>query len=300
METKHSKRNIHGIVLLDKRLGISSNRALQEVKRLFNAKKAGHTGSLDPLATGLLPICLGEAAKVSGMLLDADKRYQVIVQLGTKTDTGDLEGNIIETKPVPEFSVSEIKAVLQEFTGEIEQIPPMYSALKQNGKKLYELARNGITVERKARCIKIFDLKLLDCQKDSLELEVFCSKGTYIRTLAEDIGDKLGCGATVKALRRTQSGQFTICQAKSIEQLQEMDELSRLESLIEVDFPLVALPYVQLNNLQTIAVKYGQAIDFSENNEGTVRMYSPEGFLGLGEMRLNGKLLPKKLFNLGE
>lgn len=300
MEKKKTKRNIHGIVLLDKRLGISSNRALQEVKRLFNAKKAGHTGSLDPLATGLLPICLGEAAKVSGMLLDDDKRYQVIVQLGTKTDTGDLEGNIIETKPVPEFSVSEIKAVLQEFTGEIEQIPPMYSALKQNGKKLYELARNGITVERKARRIKIFDLKLLDCQKDSLELEVFCSKGTYIRTLAEDIGDKLGCGATVKALRRTQSGQFTICQAKSIEQLQEMDELSRLESLIEVDFPLVALPSVQLNDLQTIAVKYGQAIDFSENNEGTVRMYSPEGFLGLGEMRLNGKLLPKKLFNLGE
>lgn len=300
METKHFKRNIHGIVLLDKRLGISSNRALQEIKRLFNANKAGHTGSLDPLATGLLPICLGEAAKVSGMLLDDDKRYKVIVQLGIKTDTGDLEGNIIETKPVPEFSVTEIKAVLQKFTGEIDQIPPMYSALKLNGKKLYELARSGITVERKARRITIFELKLLGHQKDNLELEVFCSKGTYIRSLAEDIGDKLGCGATVKALSRTQSGQFTIGQAKSIEQLQEMDELTRLECLIEVDFPLGSLPSVQLSDRQAIALRYGQAIDFTEINQGQVRMYSPDGFLGLGEMRLDGKLLPKKLFNLGE
>ncbi|OYV20271.1 MAG: tRNA pseudouridine55 synthase, partial [Methylococcaceae bacterium NSP1-1] len=213
MSKRKSGRNVHGIVLLDKRLGVSSNKALQEVRHLFNANKAGHTGSLDPLATGLLPLCFGEATKVSALMLDDNKRYQVLVQLGVMTDTGDAEGVVIETKPVPDFSIDEIQACLRQFTGKIDQIPPMYSALKHNGKKLYELAREGKTIERKARRIKIFELKLLtDSQAgalkaDQLMLEVFCSKGTYIRSLAEDIGHYLGCGGTVKALRRLEAGQ---------------------------------------------------------------------------------------------
>ncbi len=185
MSKRKSGRNIHGIVLLDKRLGVSSNRALQEVRHLFNANKAGHTGSLDPLATGLLPLCFGEATKVSALMLDDNKRYQVVVQLGVMTDTGDAEGVIIEKKPVPDLSVDEIQTCLQRFTGEIDQIPPMYSALKHNGKKLYELAREGKTIERKARRINIFELKLLTGSQapgwesgrtDQLMLEVYCSK----------------------------------------------------------------------------------------------------------------------------
>ncbi len=300
MIQSHPKRNVHGILLLDKRLGVSSNRALQEVKRLFNANKAGHTGSLDPLATGLLPLCFGEATKVSGMMLDDNKRYQVTVQLGIKTDTGDLEGSVIATRTVPEFTIKGIKAILEKFTGEIDQIPPMYSALKQNGKKLYELARNGITVERKARHITIFELKLLAVQKDTLELEVYCSKGTYIRSLTEDIGEEIGCGATVKELRRLQAGQFHIEQAVSLEQLQKLDEQQLLAALIAVDTPLQNLPAVHLNNQQAASTKQGQSLILAENLLGPVRMYHATEFLGLGEMRLDGKLAPKKLFNMND
>jgi len=300
MTIRQPRRNIHGILLLDKRLGISSNKALQEVKRLFNANKAGHTGSLDPLATGLLPVCFGEATKISGMLLDDDKRYQTVIQLGIKTDTGDLEGNVIETKPVPKFNVEEITAVLVQFTGMIDQVPPMYSALKHHGKKLYELARDGLTVDRLARRISIYELHLLGYQTESLELEVYCSKGTYIRTLAEDIGDKLGCGATVKALRRIQSGSFSIQQANTIEELQELDNQQLLASLIDVDFPLQALPSIQLNHQQAISIKHGQTIDLEEQLRGSVRLYDQGGFLGLGEMRLDGKLAPKRLFNMDD
>jgi len=300
MTIRQPRRNIHGILLLDKRLGVSSNKALQEVKRLFNANKAGHTGSLDPLATGLLPVCFGEATKISGMLLDDDKRYQTVIQLGIKTDTGDLEGNVIETKPVPKFNVEEITAVLVQFTGMIDQVPPMYSALKHHGKKLYELARDGLTVDRLARRISIYELHLLGFQTEYLELEVYCSKGTYIRTLAEDIGDKLGCGATVKALRRIQSGSFSIQQANTIEELQELDNQQLLASLIDVDFPLQALPSIQLNHQQAISIKHGQTIDLEEQLRGSVRLYDQGGFLGLGEMRLDGKLAPKRLFNMDD
>ena len=300
MTIRQPRRDIHGILLLDKRLGISSNKALQEVKRLFNANKAGHTGSLDPLATGLLPVCFGEATKISGMLLDDDKRYQAVIQLGIKTDTGDLEGNVIETKGIPNFNVEEITAVLVQFTGMIDQVPPMYSALKHHGKKLYELARDGLTVDRLARRISIYELHLLGFQTEYLELEVYCSKGTYIRTLAEDIGDKLGCGATVKALRRIQSGSFSIQQANTIEELQELDNQQLLASLIDVDFPLQALPSIQLNHQQAISIKHGQTIDLEEQLRGSVRLYDQGGFLGLGEMRLDGKLAPKRLFNMDD
>lgn len=307
MSKRKSGRNVHGIVLLDKRLGVSSNKALQEVRRLFNANKAGHTGSLDPLATGLLPLCFGEATKVSGLMLDDNKRYQVQVQLGVVTDTGDAEGSVIETKPVPELTVDEVRACLERFVGEIDQVPPMYSALKVNGKKLYELARDGKTVERKARRITIFELKLLDFAKDRLTLDVACSKGTYIRSLAEDIGNALGCGGTVKSLRRTEAGQFSIDNAFTIEHLTSMDRQSLFECLIDVDKPLQAVPLVKLSDEQAIRIKYGQAISLlSEANlcsnigPGSVRMYHDEVFLGLGEMLLDGKIAPKKLFNLSD
>ena len=305
MSKRKSGRNVHGIVLLDKRLGVSSNKALQEVRRLFNANKAGHTGSLDPLATGLLPLCFGEATKVSALMLDDNKRYHVVIQLGVMTDTGDAEGRVIETKPVPDLSMEEIHACLQQFMGEVDQIPPMYSALKHNGKKLYELAREGITIDRKARRIKIFELKLLDFFKDYLTLEVFCSKGTYIRSLAEDIGRCLGCGGTVQALRRLEAGLFNIEQAKTIEQLTAMSEQELSQCLIDVDKPLESLPCTHLSDEQAIAIKYGKSINFNGTPDripglwqGTVRMYHAAVFFGLGEMGLDGKIAPKKLFNM--
>ncbi|MBL6985589.1 MAG: tRNA pseudouridine(55) synthase TruB [Methylobacter sp.] len=311
MSKRKSGCNIHGIVLLDKRLGVSSNKALQEVRRLFNANKAGHTGSLDPLATGLLPLCFGEATKVSGMMLDDNKRYQTVVQLGIMTDTGDREGTVIETKPVPKLSVDDILACLEKFTGEIDQVPPMYSALKHNGKKLYELAREGVTIERKARRITIFELKLLTDshalaqEPDQLTLEVYCSKGTYIRSLAEDIGHALGCGGTVKELRRLEAGQFNIESAKTIEQLTALSQQDLLQCLINVDKPLESLPFVQLSDEQAISIKYGQSLSLLPSDEhgkggchGTVRMYNNAVFLGLGELLMDGKLAPKKLFNM--
>jgi len=312
MSKRKSGCNVHGIVLLDKRLGVSSNRALQEVRQLFNANKAGHTGSLDPLATGLLPLCFGEATKVSALMLDDNKRYQVVIQLGVMTDTGDAEGMVIETKPVPDLSLNEIQSCLQKFTGEIAQIPPMYSALKHNGKKLYELAREGKTIERKARRITIFELKQTDFQAedkkpDQLMLEVFCSKGTYIRSLAEDIGHTLGCGGTVKALRRLEAGLFSIEHARTIEQLTAMNTQDLFQCLINVDKPLEALPSVHLSDEQAIAIKYGQSVNLlsppdssMETLQGTVKMYHDAVFLGLGEMLLDGRIAPKKLFNINK
>lgn len=302
LSRRKSGRNVHGIILLDKRLGVSSNRALQEVRRLFDAKKAGHTGSLDPLASGLLPLCFGEATKVSAMMLDDNKRYQVVVKLGVMTDTGDSEGKVIEEKAVPELSADDIEKCLQSFTGELDQVPPMYSALKHNGKKLYELAREGIVIERKARQITIFELDLLESTADTLTLDVLCSKGTYIRSLAEDIGHKLGCGGTVIALRRTQSGQFKIENALTIEQLQSKDLESLNNCLISVDKPLEGIPTLEISSHQAILIKHGQQIDIDSCNDevnlGKVRMYSEQVFLGLGEILLDGKLVPKKIFNL--
>jgi len=298
MSKRKSGRNIHGILLLDKRLGVSSNKALQEVRRLFDANKAGHTGSLDPLATGLLPLCFGEATKVSALMLDDDKRYQVLIQLGVMTDTGDAEGIIIATQPVPELSEQQLLTCLQQFTGPIAQVPPMYSALKLNGKKLYELAREGITVERKARQINIFELKLLEFGVDWLRLDVFCSKGTYIRSLAEDIGYALGCGGTVKELRRISSGQFDIKDAWRIEQLVEMAPLALNECLLDVDKPLEFMPAVHVTDYQADCIGHGQSIIINEHSPGSVRIYHDTTFLGLGEILMDGKLAPKKLFNM--
>ena len=301
MSKRKSGLNVHGIILLDKRLGVSSNKALQEVRRLFNANKAGHTGSLDPLATGLLPLCFGEATKVSALMLDDDKRYQVTLKLGVMTDTGDAEGQVIETKPVPELSIDQIQCSLEKFIGLQAQVPPMYSALKLNGKKLYELAREGITVERAPRQITIYELHLLEATFDTLTLDVACSKGTYIRSLAEDIGHDLGCGATVTALRRSQAGQFLLENAKTIEQLSALTNDELYANLMACDKPLEKLPALHLSEQQAKAISYGQDIDIeSQKSESDYRLYADGLFLGLGEYGINGKLHPKKLFNLND
>jgi tRNA pseudouridine55 synthase len=298
MSKRKSGENVHGILLLDKRLGISSNQALQEVRRLFNANKAGHTGSLDPLATGLLPLCFGEATKVSSLMLEHDKRYQVTVTLGIMTDTGDAEGQIIAEMPVPDFSEQILQACLQSFLGEIEQVPPMYSALKHQGKKLYELARAGITVERPARRIQIFALNLLSYNAEQVVLDVACSKGTYIRSLAEDIGQRLGSCATVTALRRISAGAFNIAQAYTLAQLQSMEKAQLLNALLAVDLPLSDLPAVNLSVEQSKCILQGQQISLTDLQAGLVRIYCHTAFLGLGESLINGKLAPRKIFNL--
>ncbi|WAR46750.1 tRNA pseudouridine(55) synthase TruB [Methylomonas rapida] len=298
MAKRKSGRDVHGIVLLDKRLGVSSNKALQEVRHLLNANKAGHTGSLDPLATGLLPLCFGEATKVSALMLDDDKRYQVTFRLGVMTDTGDSEGQVIREMPVPAFSEADLLACLYRFKGEIEQVPPMYSALKHQGKKLYELAREGKTVERQARRITIHDLTLLGFDHDSITLDVTCSKGTYIRSLAEDIGHALGSCATVTALRRTAAGMFHIEQAHTFDQLKEMSETELLACLIAVDAPLAEIPAISLSEQQAASINHGQQIRISGYAPGSVRLYREQTFLGLGEILLNDRLAPKKLFNL--
>ncbi|MBE0470286.1 MAG: tRNA pseudouridine(55) synthase TruB [Methyloprofundus sp.] len=293
--------DIHGIVLLDKRQGISSNKAMQEVKRLYNANKAGHTGSLDPLATGLLPVCLGEGTKVSAYMLADDKRYQTVIQLGVITDTGDVDGTVLETKIVPAINDQQLADCLASFVGEIEQVPPMYSALKHQGKKLYELAREGITVERKARKITIYAIECLAFTGDTLTLDVRCSKGTYIRTLAEDIGHYLGCGATVKELRRTAAGQFLLQDARTIEQLQAIQAGESLESiLIPVDLPLQAMPAVHVSQFEADLIQQGQQISCSMDiaESEMCRIYRDEQFLGLGEMLMDAKIQPRKIFNL--
>lgn len=300
MAKRKDRRDVHGILLLDKRQGVSSNQALQEVRRLFNANKAGHTGSLDPLATGLLPLCFGEATKVSGILLDQDKRYRVLIKLGVMTNTGDAEGEVVAEAEPPFFSPEELRQCLLEFTGEISQVPPMYSALKHQGKKLYELARAGQIVDRPARCVTIFQLNLLGSGQDWLELDVICSKGTYIRSLAEDIGRSLGSFGTVMALRRIASGEFSLDNAHTIEALREMDFASLSNRLIALDAPLTSIPSVEVSDRQGVCIRMGQQIAMESPILGMVRIYRERDFLGLGEMLLNGKLAPRKIFNLDE
>lgn len=298
MGKRKSGLDVHGIVLLDKRTGVSSNKALQEVRRLFNANKAGHTGSLDPLATGLLPLCFGEATKVSALMLDDDKRYQVTMRLGVMTDSGDSEGTVVAEMPLPDISETGLLNCLQHFTGEIDQVPPMYSALKYQGKKLYELAREGKTVDRAPRRIRIYELNLLGFDAEQITLDVCCSKGTYIRSLAEDIGQYLGSCATVTALRRTRAGMFCLEQAYTLEQFQSMSEPELLNSLIAVDTPLTQLPAISLSLEQAASINHGQQIIVNGHALGTVRMYCQQTFLGLGEILMNDKLAPRKIFNL--
>lgn len=301
MSKRKSALDIHGLILLDKRLGVSSNHAMQEVRRLLNANKAGHTGSLDPLASGLLPLCFGEATKVSALLLHDDKRYEVTIQLGIVTNTGDAEGDVIATKPVPNLTDTDINQCLQQFTGMINQTPPMHSAVKYNGIRLYALAREGKQVERPTRQISIHELTLRHRDQNHLHLDVLCSKGTYIRSLAEDIGHYLGCGGTVTALRRTQAGQFDLKNAWTIEQLRALPPESLCNHLMPIDAPLAFLPAVHLSAWQSQRIQFGQRIQYTESalEQGHVRLYHDQNFLGLGEMRNDGKLAPKRMLGAG-
>ncbi|EER46971.1 tRNA pseudouridine synthase B [Actinobacillus minor NM305] len=297
-------RDIHGIFLLDKPQGMSSNDILQKVKRIFQANKAGHTGALDPLATGMLPICLGEATKFSQFLLDSDKRYQVTAKLGERTDTSDAEGQVVETKVV-NVTESDIQQALAQFRGDILQVPTMFSALKHQGKPLYEYARAGITIEREARPITIFELKFIAYEAPFLTLEVHCSKGTYIRTLVDDLGEVLGCGAHVTVLRRLAVADYPIAAMMSYTDLQNMaenqplDELDKL--LLPMDTAVSTLPKINLNEQQTKAVGFGQRVKF-ENVEqiyGLVRLFSNTAqFLGVAEITADDVIRPNRMINL--
>lgn len=297
------KRVINGILLLDKPIGLSSNQALTEVKRLFCAKKAGHTGSLDPLATGMLPICFGEATKFSQFLLEADKEYYVEAKLGIRTITGDAEGEIIATRAVPDLPAEQLELILDDFRGEIQQIPSMYSALKFQGKPLYSYARQGIEIERTSRMVTIRQLTIVDYTQDRLVMSVRCSKGTYIRTLVDDIGERLGCGAFVCALRRTLVDPFaekdmvTLAELKNLseEQLQNHSE----SKLLPIDSALHAWPEVLLSESLTFYIKQGQPIIVPKApTQGLVRLVSHQHtFLGIGQILNDGRVAPVRLLS---
>ena len=300
MAKRKKGRSIDGIVILDKAIGISSNRALQKVKRIFDAQKAGHTGSLDPLATGVLPLCLGEATKVSQFLLDSDKKYRAKLKLGIRTDSGDSEGKVFESCTDFQISEQQIEEALTSFKGEIKQVPPMYSALKVNGVPLYKIARRGQTIERKARRINVYSIELTAFEVDELEIEIACSKGTYIRTIADDLGQALGCGAHISALRRTQAGVFTEADCITTEMLKEEFEANGLSAidghLIPMDKAIKDLPEVVLPSITARCIKNGQSVLVRHLPEkGLVRLYEEEQFIGIGCINDDGKVAPRRL-----
>jgi tRNA pseudouridine55 synthase len=292
---RRTRRRLDGVLLLDKPSGMTSNAALQAARRLFNAAKAGHTGTLDPLASGLLPICFGEATKFSQTLLDADKRYLAELRLGVRTDSADAEGAVIARRPVA-VSRQAIEQVLPRFRGDIEQIPPMHSALKRDGRPLYELARQGIEVERAARRVHIHGLTLRGFADERAELEVHCSKGTYVRTLADDIGEALGCGAHLTGLRRTAIGAFDIGDAVPLDRLQSLpaDALDRF--LLPADALLAALPRADLDEHQTADLLQGRAVAMAGAVAGTTwRVYGAGRLLGIARAGGDGFLAPLRL-----
>jgi len=301
---KAKGRPVQGILLLDKPSGMTSNDALQRVKRLYFARKAGHTGSLDPLASGMLPICLGEATKASGFLLDADKRYWVRCKLGERTNTGDSEGEVVESRPVGRYTEAGIEAVFDRFRGAISQVPPMYSALKHQGQRLYALARQGVEVEREPREVMIHELRLGRLEGDCLEFEAHCSKGTYVRTLAEDIGEALGCGAHVTALRRTQAGPYREEQMVTMERLKELyteDRAALDRLLLPVESALVQWPDVNLTSDAAFYLRQGQPVLVPRApTSGWVRLYvGDRTFLGMGEVIDDGRVAPRRLMKSG-
>lgn len=295
-------REISGIFLLDKAPGLTSNRALQKVKRMFEAKKAGHTGSLDPLATGVLPLCFGEATKVSQYLLESDKSYRASIKLGQCTDTGDSDGTVIET--VPDFSITEgaIGAALKRFEGEIDQTPPMYSALKVGGTPLYKFARKGLVVERQSRQVVIHDIELTRCDLVAKEIEIIvsCSKGTYIRSIAEDLGRMLGCGGHITALRRLKAGKFQETDCFTFQELcrilERKGQAGIAECLLPTDLAIEHFPQIKLPTETARWVLNGHAVNISKLPEsGLVRMYDENIFIGIGFVDNDGKLAPKRL-----
>ncbi|MDH5483847.1 MAG: tRNA pseudouridine(55) synthase TruB [Gammaproteobacteria bacterium] len=291
-------RSVHGVLLLDKPLHLSSNHALQQVKRLFDAAKAGHTGSLDPLATGMLPICLGEATKISAFLLDADKTYRFKFKLGTKTATADAEGEVIASCPYEQITAADVEKALPQFTGDIEQVPPMYSALKKDGQRLYDLARQGIEVERKSRPVTIYSLDMLSFEAGEVELEVKCSKGTYVRTLAEDIGEVLGSCAYVTELRRLSVGPYS-GEMVTMEQLQSLasDDYAALDAqMLELDSGIIDWPEVRLDADSAYYLKLGQPVQVARApTDGWVRIYDETHFIGVGEIQDDGRVAPKRM-----
>ena len=313
MTQPKTKSIVSGVLLIDKPQGMTSQQVVSKVKYLLksdvhDSKKAGHTGTLDPMATGLLPICLGEATKFSHYQLDAVKSYQAIIKLGEQTDTGDAEGEIIATSPVPHVTQAMLQSVTEQFLGEIMQVPPMYSALKKDGKKLYELAREGIEVERAARPLTIYQLSLTPLSDQQLQLTVTCSKGTYVRVLAEDIAKALGTVGHLTALRRIQTGDFEIANAITLADFAALDVAARFDKLLAVDACVHSLPSLVLDDNQSKRIRQGQRLNVKTTMltqqlnltfNQTFRLFDDhEQFLGTGLLEPNGRLQPMKLVNL--
>jgi len=299
LQFKRVKRSVNGILLLDKPLGYSSNQALQKVKWIFQAAKAGHTGTLDPLATGLLPICLGEATKFAQHVTNADKTYIANIRLGVKTTTGDAEGEVISTSLV-DVNEMQFEQACQQFVGEISQVPPMYSALKHEGKPLYEYARAGVEIERPARNVTIQQITVNAFSGSEAVITVTCSKGTYIRTLAEDIGATLGCDAHLTGLRRTETAGYVMTQAITIEALEALSIEERDALLLPVDSAISTLPKVIISADSAFYFRQGQAVwQAGQIPESEFRVYEEDGlFLGIGRLLDDGKITPKRLVNL--
>jgi tRNA pseudouridine55 synthase len=295
-----ARRAVHGVLLLDKPLGLSSNDALQKAKRLLRAEKAGHTGTLDPMATGLLPLCFGAATKFSQVSLDADKAYRAVLRLGQRTTTADAEGEVIQERPVS-VDRARIDEVAACFVGEIDQVPPMHSALKRDGKPLYEYARAGVEIERSARRVRIHRLDIVTWQAEHLEIDVSCSKGTYVRTLAEDMGEALGCGAHLVALRRTASGPLRVEQSLTLEALAQMDEAQRDARLLPPDALVADWTPVRLSAAEAGRFLSGLRRRVDLPDAAQVRVYGPEpgAFLGSGHI-VAGELIPTRLLSPAE
>jgi tRNA pseudouridine55 synthase len=291
---------VDGVLLLDKQKGITSNKALQQCRYLIDAQKGGHTGALDPLATGLLPLCFGQATKISSFLLDSDKTYAVSIKLGKITDTGDADGKVIGTQSV-NVSEQDARSALEQFIGEYDQVPPMYSALKVNGQPLYKLARQGIEVERKARRVTAHDIRFCAFESDTLSFEVDCSSGFYVRSLSEDIGRTLGCGAYVKTLRRLRIGKLSVKDALTFVEFEACaSNQERIARLIPADLMLDKFPVVSLDSEQSAKLKQGRLVSLQDNlptENQWVRIYGLENvFLGLGKINAERQLAPKRLF----
>ncbi|WP_104489975.1 tRNA pseudouridine(55) synthase TruB [Acinetobacter indicus] len=295
---KIQRRPVHGVFLLNKPLGISSNAALQKVRWLYRAQKAGHTGALDPLASGLLPICLGEATKFSHFLLDSTKRYQTTIQLGHSTTTGDVEGEVLLEAAVPTLNEENILTVLAQFTGDIQQVPPMYSALKKEGRPLYELARKGIEIERDARPISIYALELLGFTDDSITLDVTCSKGTYIRVLGEDIAKALGSYGHLTYLHRIQTGHFDLIPSYTLDYLESLSEAEREALLLPVYAPIEHFPQVQVPEGRAEYFCRGMESNIDHAAATQVLVFEGEKCLGLAEITDKKRLVPKRVLNL--
>ncbi|WP_317931498.1 tRNA pseudouridine(55) synthase TruB [Halioxenophilus sp. WMMB6] len=311
MAKKSNRRPVHGVLVLDKPLGLSSNQALQQAKRLFNAAKAGHTGALDPLATGVLPLCFGEATKFSQYLLDADKGYLATFRLGLETASGDLDADVVAEADASAITGQQVEAAVAQFRGAIEQVPPMFSALKHQGQPLYKLARSGQQIERAPRQVTLYDYRVTEFRpgpQAELDVVIHCSKGTYVRSLALDLGYKLGVGATVVKLRRSQAGPFTLAQVVTLEQLAELAEAGPevLDGCLQpVDAPVDSLPQVELPESSCFYFRQGQAVleqkvyRFAKEGD-KVRVFSEAGdFLGIGEVEASGRVAPRRVVSCG-